>query len=139
MAQILTAKLSRNFTLEEFLKLATHPDNVPSMQTVCNLAYGVAVILQPVRIAIDCPIIVNSGYRNPQYNESVGGVKNSQHLTGCAADIRPKDPSKFEDMITAIRQTCQYDQLLTGKGWCHVSWSPLGIPRRDFRRDFYDK
>lgn len=139
MPQILTAKLSRNFTLEEFLKLKSHPDNVPGMQVVCNLTYGVATILQPVRDVIGCPIIINSGYRNPNYNESVGGVKNSQHLTGCAADIRPARPEKFEEMVAAIMNLANYDQLLTGKGWCHVSWTPLGIPRRDYRKDFYDK
>lgn len=137
MAQIITAKLTRNFNLEEFLKLSSHPDNVPSMQVVCNLQYGVSTILQPVRDALGCPIIINSGYRNPEYNKSVGGVANSQHLTGCAADIRPKDPDKFIMLLYLLKQY-HFDQLLEGKGWCHVSWTPFGTPRHDFRPKFYD-
>lgn len=137
MAQIITAQLTRNFTLEEFLKLTQHPDNVPGMQTVTNLQYGVATILQPLRDKLGCPVIINSGYRNPDYNASVGGVKNSQHLTGCAADIRPQDASKFSEMIEIIKQM-PFDQLLEGKGWCHVSWTPHSIPRRDFKPNFYD-
>ena len=36
----------------------------------------------------DMPIIVNSGYRCPSYNEKVGGVPGSYHLYGMAADVR---------------------------------------------------
>lgn len=138
MPQIIQAQLTRNFNLEEFLKLTTHPDNVPSMQVVCNIQYGVTAILQPLRDALGCPIIINSGYRNPAYNESVGGVKNSQHLRGCAADIRPSEPKMFEDMLHVLQHDFNVDQLLGGKGWCHVSWTPIGIPRHDFRVNFYD-
>jgi hypothetical protein len=36
----------------------------------------------------DDPIIINSGYRSAQVNKAVGGVATSNHLTGCAVDIR---------------------------------------------------
>ena len=36
----------------------------------------------------DDPIVINSGYRSEAVNKAVGGVKRSNHLTGCAADIR---------------------------------------------------
>ena len=36
----------------------------------------------------DDPIVINSGYRSEAVNKAVGGVKGSNHLTGCAADIR---------------------------------------------------
>lgn len=39
------------------------------------------------RICRNRPIIVSSGYRSPEYNATVGGVKRSQHMTGKAADI----------------------------------------------------
>lgn len=45
--------------------------------------------LEELRTAIgDRPIIITSGYRSPEYNESVGGAKHSQHMIGRAADIR---------------------------------------------------
>ena len=34
------------------------------------------------------PIVINSGYRSPEVNELAGGATNSNHLTGCAVDIR---------------------------------------------------
>ena len=34
------------------------------------------------------PVIINSGYRSEAVNKAVGGVSGSNHLTGCAADIR---------------------------------------------------
>ena len=34
------------------------------------------------------PIRINSGYRSPQLNKKIGGVASSNHLTGCAVDIR---------------------------------------------------
>ena len=34
------------------------------------------------------PIVINSGYRSEEVNRKVGGAPNSNHLTGCAADIR---------------------------------------------------
>jgi zinc D-Ala-D-Ala carboxypeptidase len=47
----------------------------------------VAVKLEKVRALLDCPLIVNSWYRSPELNSAVGGVKNSDHLTGLAVDF----------------------------------------------------
>ncbi len=49
------------------------------------------VRLNAIRSRFGKPIIVNSGYRSPEHNERVGGVKNSFHVQGLAADIRPVD------------------------------------------------
>ena len=54
-----------------------------------NVKALVAVILDPVREKLGMPVVVNSGYRCPKHNKEVGGVKNSQHLKGEAADIGP--------------------------------------------------
>ena len=60
--------------------------------------YGEAVVrrelivrLNAIRSRFGKPIIVNSGYRSPDHNKAVGGVKNSFHVQGLAADIRPED------------------------------------------------
>ena len=50
----------------------------------------------------DDPIIINSGYRSSEVNKAVGGVKGSNHLTGCAADIR----------VAGIEQLVRYATIL---------------------------
>jgi uncharacterized protein YcbK (DUF882 family) len=44
-------------------------------------------ILQTIRHYYNAPITINSGYRTPEYNEKIGGAKDSQHMKGTAADI----------------------------------------------------
>lgn len=132
-------RLSAHFRLAEFLKLEGHPDNIPELCHVRNLHYGCLVVLEPVRISLGCRIIVNSGFRNPEYNKSVGGVDNSQHLIGCAADItlRPDELSEFDRLVDLVRKV-PFDQLITAKSrWLHVSWTPFGKPRGQFIRDYY--
>lgn len=43
--------------------------------------------LELLREQIAKPVIITSGFRCPSYNQEVGGVKNSYHLLGMAADI----------------------------------------------------
>jgi uncharacterized protein YcbK (DUF882 family) len=62
--------------------MAEFPESVKS-----NLAQ-LANNLQILRNHLEKPIIINSGYRSENYNKSIGGVKNSQHVLGNAADIR---------------------------------------------------
>ena len=47
-------------------------------------------VLEDVREHFKAPVIITSGYRTPEYNAKVGGVKNSQHTKGTAADIQVK-------------------------------------------------
>ena len=130
-------QLSAHFKLCEFLNLKKYPDNIPTQQQVENMAYGCRQLLEPAREAIGCPIIINSGFRNPRVNALVGGVKNSQHLVGQAADIRPSDPARFQRLIAFLR-SCEYtDQLLTGSGWLHISWTPFAEPRHYVRISYY--
>jgi len=44
--------------------------------------------LDVLREHLGHPITINSGYRSPDYNKSIGGAQKSQHLTASAADIR---------------------------------------------------
>ena len=129
-------RLSSHFSLSEFLNLEKYPDNNPTMQHVVNMTYGCLMLLEPARQVVG-PIIINSGFRNPRVNALVGGVKNSQHLLGQAADIRPKDPRQFQRLVDFLR-TCPYtDQLLTGNGWLHISWAPFATPRHYVRVGYY--
>jgi uncharacterized protein YcbK (DUF882 family) len=76
-------RLSKNFSLNEFASkdgAATPPDVLENLRSL-------AKNLQVIRDKIGKPIKINSGYRSPEHNKSVGGVKNSMHVKGKAADI----------------------------------------------------
>ena len=129
-------RLSPHFKLSEFLRLGKYPENIPTMQAVANLTYGCIMLLEPARLIVG-PIIINSGFRCEAVNRKVGGVRNSQHLVGQAADIRPKDPQQFQCLVDFLK-ACEYtDQLLTGPGWLHISWSPFTPPRHQIRIGYY--
>ena len=129
-------RLSPHFKLSEFLNLKKYPENIPTMQVVANLTYGSLMLLEPAR-AIVGPIIVNSGFRSEAVNRKVGGVKNSQHLIGQAADIRPKDPAQFSALVAFFKNWEYTDQLLTASTWLHISWNPYSTPRHYIRLGYY--
>ena len=134
--QLNDTRLSPHFRLGEFLNLGKYPDNKPTMQHVANLTYGCLMLLEPARQVVG-PILINSGYRSSRVNALVGGVANSQHLLGQAADIRPKDPQQFQRLVDFLRVSPYTDQLLTGNGWLHISWNPFGKPRNYVRVGYY--
>ena len=129
-------RLSPHFTLAEFCNWQKYPANVPTLQVVANLTYGCRLLLEPARREAG-PIIVNSGFRNPRVNTMVGGVKNSQHQKGQAADIRPQDPAQFHRLVAFLKSHALTDQLLTGNGWLHISWNPFAQPRHYIRIGYY--
>jgi hypothetical protein len=129
-------KLSNHFMLAEFCNFSKYPDNLPTPQVVFNLKYGCQYLLEPARREVG-PIIINSGFRNPRVNALVGGVNNSQHLLGQAADIRPKDLRQFQRLVDFLRANEYTDQLLTGNGWLHISWCPFAAPRHYVRIGYY--
>ena len=59
--------------------------------------------LQTIREYYGKPIRVNSGYRSPEHNAKIGGVRNSQHVQALAADLAPTT-GKAEDLdrLTAV-------------------------------------
>jgi len=94
------------------------------------------MLLEPARQVVG-PILINSGFRNPRVNALVGGVRNSQHLLGQAADIRPRDPQQFQRLVDFLKAHQLTDQLLTGNGWLHISWSPFTKPRHFIKIGYY--
>ena len=129
-------RLSPHFKLGEFIKQSKYPDNKPTMQDVANITYGCLMLLEPARQVVG-PILINSGFRNARVNTLVGGVRNSQHLLGQAADIRPKDHRKFQLLVDFLKNSEYTDQLLTGNGWLHISWNPFVQPRHFIRIGYY--
>ena len=129
-------RLSVHFKLVEFLNVKKYPDNKPTLQDVANMTYGCIMLLEPARQVVG-PIIISSGFRNSRVNRLVGGVANSQHLIGQAADIRPQDPAKFQSLVDFLKTSEYTDQLLTGSTWLHLSWSPFRPPRHQIRIGYY--
>ena len=130
-------RLSPHFLLSEFLNLGKYPENIPTLQAVVNLTYGCHLLLEPARLEVG-PILINSGYRCETVNRRVGGVPNSQHRLGQAADIRPSDPQQFQRLVNFLKAHPLTDQLLTGNGWLHISWNPFGPPRHFVRIGYYN-
>ena len=85
------------------------------------------------------PIIINSGYRSPQLNRKVGGAANSNHLTGCAVDIRV---SGMEQLILYAAILIQYanethqnfDELLIEKNRHGAIWLHFAVKPKENRR-----
>ena len=80
------------------------------------------------------PIRLNSGYRSPQLNRAIGGVSNSNHLTGCAVDIRVENTEQLiryaAILLDISNDTKQdFDELLIernryGAIWLHFAVRP---------------
>lgn len=95
--------------------------NIPDLYAMDNLHELVNNILDPAREALKEPIYVNSGYRSKELNKIVGGVSNSQHRLGEAADIY----CIHMDRLLEILKTLDFDQLIIykSKGFYHVSYT----------------
>lgn len=120
-------KRIKYFSLAEFIHSATakrlNIDNTPTFEIVDNLN-RLAVYLDNIRKKLGKPILVSSGYRCPVLNKAVGGVANSQHQKGLAADLVCADMAKLESVL---RETGGFDQLIkehrrgSENFWFHVS------------------
>ena len=162
-------KLSPHFTLGELTKTkhvtvdqrsaqgdALPAKNIPCQEVIENLkrlcmwleelrySYNTLYCLQPGEDYETSEnvegIIINSGYRSPAVNKLAGGVATSNHLTGCAVDIRVAGKEQL------IRYACilidiaddtdqDFDELLLEHGsngviWLHFAVRPPGQPNR---------
>ena len=135
-------RLTANFSLEELTASQTAArrgwDNTPNEAEVQNLT-RLAHLLEMVRDVLRAPIIINSGFRSKQVNDSVGSRDTSQHRLGCAADFRVPGMTPREVCKLIIASGIPFDQLIQefyeeGKpgGWTHISVpnSADGTPRR---------
>ena len=122
--------MSKYFTLQELLRSDTavkkRIDNTPSWEVVRNLE-RLAAFLDEIREAWGSGIRVSSGYRCPQLNTAVGGVTNSAHQYGNAADIVPVNGkmNEFEAFLKKWLKGRKFDQVIyesnrSGSRWVHV-------------------
>ena len=132
------ANLSEHFVLGEFIR-SKYPEvyNIPSHEAIANMK-RLCVWLEVLRNKVGHPIVINSGYRSPQLNRKVGGAPTSNHLTGCAVDIRT---SGFEQAIeyTAIliayatESNQEFDELLIEKNRYGAVWLHFAVRPKDNR------
>jgi uncharacterized protein YcbK (DUF882 family) len=143
-------KLSEHFGLAELCKTRTGIENVPNEAQVNNLK-RLCQWLEQLRRRWnnlygegDDPIIINSGFRSPAVNKAVGGVPTSNHLTGCAVDIRcigMEQALRYAAILLDISDMSRedYDELLIEQKrnviWIHFAVRPSGNRRRtNFKR-----
>ena len=136
--------LSEHFKLEELCKTKTGIDNVPNEAQVENLK-RLCRWLEQLRRRWnnlygegDDPIIINSGFRSPEVNKAVGGVSTSNHLTGCAADIRcigMEQALRYAAILLDISDLNRedYDELLIEQKR-NVIWIHFAVRPKDNRR-----
>ena len=139
-------KLSEHFSLAEMCKTSANLDNVPNEAQVENLK-RLCGWLEMLRSEWNKrygegndPIIINSGFRSEAVNKAVGGVKGSNHLSGCAADIRVAGIEKlvrYATILLDISDESQedFDELLLerspkGNYWLHFAVRPSGNRRK---------
>ena len=152
------AKLSEHFSLGELTKTKykTADGNIPSHVAIENLkricenwledlrySYNTLYCLEPGEDYESSknvePIIINSGYRSPAVNRLAGGAQNSNHLTGCAVDIRCagkeqmiRYASVLLDIADGTKQ--EFDELLLelhgSTCWLHFAVRPKDNRRR---------
>ena len=132
-------KKPKYFTLKELLTSSTARqksiENLPSWDVIVRLNQ-LALFLDKIREAWGSGIIVKSGFRNDRLNAAVGGVSNSVHRIGWAADIVPAN-GRMEEFKTFIRKWAKenaFDQIILehkGKAeWIHVGlYAPGGGQR----------
>ena len=102
-------RLTKNFKLSEFK--CRNGENIPSalVPNVRKLAKS----LQVLRNEINLPICINSAYRTPVYNKSVGGTAKSQHIKATAADIRVPDMTPLV-VGTLINKLIEENKMIEG-------------------------
>ena len=121
------------FTIEEMCASDTARrkgiDNTPNADARLRMQTLIEQLLDPIRAAWGGPITVNSGYRSPALNKAVGGVSNSQHMKGEAADITVGsvgDNKRLFDKIVELQKAGKiaFDQLIdeSNYDWVHVSY-----------------
>lgn len=118
-------KLTPNFTLEELTSSETAVrlglDNTPDETVKANLV-RLARMLEEVRRILGRPIMVNSAYRSLAVNKAIGSKPTSQHVLGCAADIRVPGLTPDDIVKAIIKTNIEYDQLIREfNSWVHIS------------------
>ena len=104
--------------------------NEPDTEQWRSLYILCSSVLEPLRLRFGA-IIITSGFRSKELNERIGGVINSQHCCGEAADIYIGSSEKAVKYFNFIQENTDFDQLisepsgrrLANASWLHVSFT----------------
>lgn len=107
-------KLSTNFAVKEFA--------CKDGSDAVLVAPRLVMVLQSLRSHFCAAVTINSGYRTPQYNAKVGGVTDSQHCYGTAADIvvRGKTPAQVAAYARQLMPDWGGVGIYTKEGFTHI-------------------
>ena len=126
------------FTIAEMVRSVTAdrlgiPNRLPK-ELVFNVQALVDNVLDPLREWYGKPVPVNSGYRCKALNEAVGGVANSYHLKGMAADIDTGSKEENAKLLAHIRDHLPFTELgwEGGGAWVHVAYDPAHLDKEVF-------
>ena len=151
------AKLSEHFNLGEMIKTnAKGLDNTPPHAAVLNLknlcenwledlrySYNLLYCLQPGEDYESSknvePLIINSGFRSEAVNKDVGGAKESNHLSGCAVDIKClgiEQAIRYAAILLDIAdgKKQEFDELLIERSPKGTYWLHFAVRPKDNRR-----
>ena len=144
-------KLSEHFTLGEVTKTkyVTKDGNFPSNEAIENLKNLCENWLEDLRYSYntlyecqpEAPLVINSGYRSPEVNKLAGGAPTSNHLTGCAVDIRVsgfEQAIRYASILLDISDDTQrdYDELFIEKNSSGSYWIHFAVKPKDNRRKY---
>ena len=125
-------KTPKYFDLEEFLTSSVARqkslENLPSWEIVENLN-ELALWLDQLREDWGSGIKITSGYRNDKLNTAVGGVLNSLHRKGFAADIYPSN-GKYEEFVKFVKEWAKdkkFDQIIEERSGKNSRWVHVGL------------
>ena len=122
------------FTFSEFTRSATaerlgidnRPEHHGEQDVYSRIELLVAKLLDPMREWVAEPIYINSGYRSQELNKAVGGVRDSQHRKGQAADIRIGSITGhlLSDLFWDMSIRFNFDQMIyyRKQGFIHISY-----------------
>ena len=159
-------RLSPHFTLGELTKTSykTEDENIPSRVAIENLknlcenwledlrySYNIlykSTVAEPAALdrrslatngTQEAPLIINSGYRSPEVNKKAGGSATSNHLTGCAVDIRVagfEQAIRYASILLDISDGTKrdYDELYIERNSAGRYWIHFAVRPKDNRR-----
>jgi len=119
--------MSDDFTFKEYIHSDTANrlgiSNVPDAEQVARAKQLFMKVVQPIRDKYG-PVQITSGFRNKKLNDAVGGVSDSQHITGEAVDLKINVVDHYQ-VCQWIQNNLIFDQLILEPGWIHVSYSTV--------------
>ena len=126
--------ISKNFSFSEFERSKTAQEHgidnsIPTAEIRANIVSLTDCVLQPLRDDLGAQTDISSGFRCKELNELVGGVDDSQHEKGEAADVKSPYYSPLDIARRIVALQLPYDQLILYPTFVHVSHKRKGRQR----------